>query len=86
MSFCPLTVTSIFDLALSQPLALVCDTQQGVVPTVVVLGVGVVELLVPPVAAVYHCRVVPVAVKALAVVFWQYNTEGVTVGADGARA
>ena len=38
-------------------------------PAVVVLGVGAVELPTPPVAAVYHFKLEPVAVKALAVAF-----------------
>ena len=36
-------------------------------PDVVVVGVGAVELPVPPVATVYHNKLVPVAVNALAV-------------------
>jgi len=42
-----------------------------VVPAVAVDGVGAVVLLVPPVAAVYHFKEVPGAVKAEAVAFWQ---------------
>jgi hypothetical protein len=52
-------------------------------PVVVVEGVGAVPLPVPPVAAVYHSRLVPVAVSGTAVAFWQYVTGLVTVGAGG---
>ena len=38
---------------------------------------------VPPVAAVYHNKLVPVAVKAVAVAPWQYEIGEVTVGAVG---
>ena len=41
------------------------------VPTVVVDGVGAVELPVPPVGFVYHNKFVPVAVSGVAVAFWQ---------------
>ena len=54
-----------------------------VVPAVAVLGVGAVALPVPPVAAVYHNKFDPVAVKAVAVAFWQYVTGVVTAGAKG---
>ena len=64
-----LIVTSIFALALSQLLAFEFVTQYEVVPAVVVLGVGAVELPVPPVAVVYHFKLSPVAVKVLAVAF-----------------
>ena len=40
-------------------------------PGVVVDGVGAVELPVPPVAEVYHCKLVPLAVSGLAVAYWQ---------------
>jgi hypothetical protein len=40
-------------------------------------------LPVPPVAVVYHKRPVPVAVRGVAVAFWQYATGDVTVGASG---
>ena len=53
------------------------------VPTADVLGVGAVALPVPPVATVYHNRLEPVAVKAVAVALWQYVTGVVTVGAAG---
>jgi hypothetical protein len=53
-------------------------------PAVVVEGVGAVLLPVPPVATVYHKRLVPVAVNAVAVAFKQYVTGLVTVGAAGA--
>ena len=56
-----------------------------VVPTVVVEGVGAVEFPVPPVEFVYHNRFVPVAVRAIAVAFWQYITGEETVG-DGVEA
>ena len=52
-------------------------------PAVVVTGVGAVALPVPPDAAVYHNRLVPVAVNAAAVLFWQYTTGVVTAGAPG---
>ena len=51
-------------------------------PTAVVAGVGAVALPVPPVAAVYHNKPVPVAVKAGATAFKQYDL-AVTVGAVG---
>ena len=47
------------------------------------LGVGAVALPVPPVAAVYHKRVVPVAVKAVAVAPCAYVTGVDTEGAVG---
>ena len=50
-------------------------------PAVVVNGVGAVADPVPPVAAVYHFRLVPVADNADAVAFKQYTTGVVTVGA-----
>ena len=40
-------------------------------PTEVVDGIGAVVFPVPPVAAAYHKRFVPVAVSAVAVAFWQ---------------
>jgi hypothetical protein len=46
-------------------------------------GVGAVDEPVPPVAAVYHNRLLPVAVNATAVEFWQYVTGLVTAGAAG---
>ena len=52
-------------------------------PIVVVLGIGAVELPVPPTAVVYHFRFVPVAVSATAVAFWQYVTGVETTGEDG---
>ena len=62
-------VISILTLGPSQPT--VWLTQYEVVPTVVVEGVGAVALPTPPVATVYHNRLLPVAVKAMAVEFWQ---------------
>ena len=50
-------------------------------PAEVVNGVGAVELPVPPDAAVYHNKPVPVAVNADAVASLQYTTGVVTVGA-----
>ena len=50
-------------------------------PAVVVNGVGAVADPVPPVAAVYHNRLVPVADNADAIAFKQYTTGVVTVGA-----
>ena len=52
-------------------------------PAVVVNGVGAVRLPVPPDAAVYHNKPVPVAVNTDAVAFRQYTTGVVTDGADG---
>ncbi len=52
-------------------------------PTVAVEGTGAVAEPVPPVAAVYQSKLDPVAVKAVAVAFWQYVTGVVTVGAAG---
>ena len=46
-------------------------------------GVGGVDELVPPVAAVYHNKPVPVAVSGEAVWFSQSNTGDVTAGAAG---
>ena len=54
-----------------------------VLPDAVVDGVGAVALPVPPLATVYHSRLVPVADKAVAVAPWQYVTGVVTVGATG---
>ena len=56
------------------------------VPGVEVLGVGAVELDVPPEDTVYHFNVFPasgVAETAVAVAFWQYVTGLVTVGSPG---
>ena len=47
------------------------------------LGTGGVELPVPPVAVKYQRRFVPLAVRATAVVFWQYVMGVTTVGAAG---
>ena len=58
---------SIFFLGPSQPFVLVWLTQREVVPAVAVLGVGAVVEPVPPVATVYHFKLEPVAVNALAV-------------------
>ena len=63
-------VTSILALGPSHPVT-VWLTQYEVVPTVAVEGIGAVALPTPPVAAVYHNRLLPVAVKAMAVKFWQ---------------
>ena len=52
-------------------------------PAAAVPGVGAVALPVPPVAAVYHNKFDPVAVKTAAAAFWQYVTGVVTVGAAG---
>ena len=46
-------------------------------------GTGAVALPVPPVAAVYQSRLLPVAVRSVAVAFWQYVTGELTVGAAG---
>ena len=50
-------------------------------PDAVVNGVGAVADPMPPVALIYQSKLVPVAVKAVAVAFWQYATVVVTVGA-----
>ena len=78
------TVTTICALGPSQPLLLVWLTQYDVLPAVVVDGVGAVALPVPPVAAVYHNKPVPVAVNGTAVAFRQYTTGVVTVGGSTA--
>ena len=64
-------MTTITALGPSQPFAFVWLTQYEVLPAVAVDGVGAVALPVPPVATVYHSRLVPVAVNAVAVAFWQ---------------
>lgn len=56
------------------------------VPAVAVLGVGATVEEDPPVATVYHLRILPdtgVAVNAVDVAPWQYVTGVVTVGAGG---
>ena len=53
------------------------------VPAVAVEGVGAVALPVPPVETVYHNKLLPVAVNANAVAFWQYVTGLVITGATG---
>ena len=50
-------------------------------PVADVNGVGAVADPTPPVAVLYQSKLVPVAVKAVAVAFWQYVTGVVTVGA-----
>ena len=52
-------------------------------PAVVVDGVGAVADPVPPVAAVNHNRLLPAAVNAVEVSFWQYTTGVVTDGGGG---
>ena len=47
------------------------------------VGVGAVALPVPPLTTVFHLSDDPVAVRAVAVAFWQYTTGLVTVGAAG---
>ena len=64
-------VTVMGVLALSQPPAGVWVTYQVVVPAEAVEGTGAVALPVPLMATEYHWRLLPVAVKAVAVVFWQ---------------
>jgi hypothetical protein len=54
------------------------------VPVALVTGVGAVAEPVPPVEAVYHNKLVPLAVKAVAVAFCQYDAVAVTVGVTGA--
>ncbi len=51
---------------------------------VVVEGTGAVDEPVPPEAAVYQSKFVPVAVSGLAAEFWQYETGVLTAGAAGA--
>jgi hypothetical protein len=53
------------------------------VPLVAVDGVGAVALPVPPLTVVYHNRLLPVAVNAVAVAPSQYVTGVVTVGTVG---
>ena len=50
-------------------------------PDAVVMGVGAVADPMPPVEVLYQSKLVPEAVKAVAVAFWQYVTGVVTVGA-----
>ena len=50
-------------------------------PAVLVAGIGAVAEPVPPVAFVYHKRLVPPATNGLAVANWQYVVGVVTVGA-----
>ena len=50
------------------------------VPTAAVDGVGAVEDPTPPVAAVYHNKLVPVAVNGVATAPTQYETGVVTTG------
>ena len=55
-------------------------------PALAVLGVGAVVLNVPPVATVYHLKVLPlvaVALKVDALAFWQYVIGLVAEGAAG---
>ena len=52
-------------------------------PDDVVDGVGAVDEPVPPLTTVYHNRLLPVAVNAVAVAFKQYTTGVVTPGAVG---
>ena len=52
-----------------------------VVPVADVNGVGAVADSTPPVAVLYQSKLLPVAVKVVAVAFWQYVTVVVTVGA-----
>ena len=51
-------------------------------PVAVVNGIGAVADPMPPVVVLYQSKLVPVAVKAVAVAFWQYVTGVVTVGAS----
>ena len=63
-----LIVTAMAVLGPSQPVV-VWLTYQVVVPVVVVAGVGAVAVPVPPVAVVYHSRLLPVAVSGVVVAF-----------------
>jgi hypothetical protein len=76
------TVTSICALGPSQ-MPTVWLTHQLIVPGDPVDGVGAVEDPVPPLAVVYHWRLVPAAVRAEAAAPWQYTTGLVTIGAAG---
>lgn len=53
------------------------------VPALLVLGVGAVVALVLVVASSYHFKLVPFAVKAIAVVPLQYEMVSVTIGSSG---
>ncbi len=75
-------VTVIFARSLSQPFT-VCETQCSCFPTSFVEGVGAIELLLPPSAAVYHVKLLPPAVKAgISVAPLQY-CKSATVGVAG---
>ena len=52
-------------------------------PAFAVPGIGAVASPVPPVGEVYHNRLSPVAINAVAVSFTQYSTGEPTTGADG---
>jgi hypothetical protein len=67
---------------LSHPFT-VCETKKEVLPALAVEGVGAVADPVPPVAAVYHSKFDPLAVKATAVLPWQTGAGLETPGAAG---
>jgi len=55
-----------------------------VLPAAVVKGIGAVVDETPPVTAVYHLRLTPIAESATAFAApWQYVTVVVTIGAEG---
>ena len=64
-------VTVSGERGLSQLPAGVWLTYHVVFPTAVVEGTGAVDEPVPPAAVVYQSKLVPVAVRAVAVLFWQ---------------
>jgi hypothetical protein len=78
------TVTVIGSLGPSQLPAVVWLTYHVLVPGELVEGVGAMELPVPPVADVYHNKLVPLAVSGLAACPWQYVTGVVAGGEEGA--
>ena len=74
--------TTISFLSLSHPFN-VWVTKYEVLPTDAVLGVGAVPVPKPPVAVVYQRISVPIAVRATAVVVWQYSTGVMAAGGAG---
>ena len=74
------TVTTMAALELS-PQPVTWLTYQVLLPTVDVFGVGGIAVPVPPVAASYHIRLLPVADKGTAGSFWQIFSGEVTPGA-----
>jgi hypothetical protein len=68
---------------LSQPLASVCETKKVKTVAVCVEKLGEADKDTPPVAAVYHFRFVPVAVKEVGLSPAQYLGE-LAIGGAGA--